>query len=190
MASLPWHLPPPGLCVYDVSQGFSHHFGAKSANLHVYDITRCFLHVSKPLRPQFANQVAAQMRCAGKFSSILHHCPRGICHPQCANAGFNATSPGVSSNCHSMLAIFSHGIRIGVRFAGDFTSILPRCLGAIPLPQCNDTAVPLCHGGFQNVLTTCSRKRCMKFEPTCVSQGVSRPFCVVALAPLRSRIAR
>ena len=132
MASLPWHLPPSGLCVYGVSQGFSHHFGSKSANLHVYDIALCFLHVSKPLRPESANQIAAQMRCAGNFNSILHDCPRGICHSQCAHAGFHAISPGFRTIVTTCL----HKIRMKFEWACVSQGISPRfgVVSLAPLP--------------------------------------------------------
>ena len=75
---------------------FSHHFGAKSKNIHVYSISLSFVLVSKALRPEFAQKIVAQMRSPRNFPSIVHNCPCGICNPKCINAGVYAISPEIS----------------------------------------------------------------------------------------------
>ena len=44
--------------------------------------------------------------------------------------------------------------------------------------------------GFREIFTKCSHKFRMKVMPICVSQGISPPFGVAALAPSPSRIVR
>ena len=190
MASLPWHLPPPGLRAYDVSR-FCRIISApnrQNSMFAAFPFVLCMFR--KHCDPNFRTKL--WRRCV----------PQGNLPPFCiialtAFAIHNAPMPvfvlfhrrfrEIFATCWQHPPMEFERTRVSQGISAPF------CVAALARFPSHNVATPLLlqyHGGFHIVLTTYSPKLRMNFEPTFVSQGVSPPFGVVALEPLPSRIAR
>ena len=127
--------------VYTISPRFLHDFDQKIVDFHVYTISPGFLIFFQTIFNKMSIGITAQMRYTGKFTSIVHRCPRAVLSFEIWRPRVYDKTPRFSWYCDKIIAPVFCNYVAHLRLEGKFPFHRRRPLRVICLSKSIDPRV-------------------------------------------------